>query len=198
MHLSYGYTSSADSQMSSFVGYCIGLIIGAVISGLICDKILANKGYEREENHGFLLGFFLGWIGVIICICKKNLYKEQMMKISYMNSNYPPQGQYNNTYHQPQQQSRTLFKGDAESNDGWTCVCGARNKDYEGTCHRCGKSKHEQKEARAAIQTAVDQRKITTSADDTAQQIKDYKKLLDDGLITEEEFTAKKRSILGI
>lgn len=38
----------------------------------------------------------------------------------------------------------------------------------------------------------------TVSAEDTAHEIKRYKTLLDAGIITEEEFTAKKRLLLGI
>lgn len=45
---------------------------------------------------------------------------------------------------------------------------------------------------------ATVQMQQTDSADDAAREIQKYKALLDSGLITEEEFTAKKRQILGI
>ena len=39
---------------------------------------------------------------------------------------------------------------------------------------------------------------VSGSADDVIAQIQKYKGLLDAGLITEEEFTAKKRQLMGI
>ena len=39
--------------------------------------------------------------------------------------------------------------------------------------------------------------KVETDSDKT-QEIRNYKKLLDDGIITEEEFEAKKKQLLGL
>lgn len=49
---------------------------------------------------------------------------------------------------------------------------------------------HEENKASAVVQTA--------DADDTVGEIQKYKALLDAGIITEEEFAAKKRQLLGI
>lgn len=190
MSYGYDYETTADSAAEYEVGYIVGWLIGIIIWGLIwgaaTQAVINNKGYDESW---FLWGFLFGFIAFLIALCKPSIPRISSSIEDERKKGY---------FHGFDSRGGTLFKGDAATDDGWTCVCGARNKDYEGTCHRCGKSKHEKKEARAAIQTAVDQRKITTSVDDTAQQIKDYKKLLDEGLITEEEFTAKKRSILGI
>ncbi|MBR6102460.1 MAG: SHOCT domain-containing protein [Ruminococcus sp.] len=49
----------------------IGLIDG-LFFGFLGHRILKNKGYGKGENHGFLLGFFLSFFGLIICALKQN------------------------------------------------------------------------------------------------------------------------------
>ena len=52
------------------MGYIMGGLIQALILGFVCDRIVSGKGYPRNENHGFLWGFLLSVIGVIVCACK--------------------------------------------------------------------------------------------------------------------------------
>ena len=61
---------------------------------------------------------------------------------------------------------------------GWKCTCGKVNPSYTATC-TCGTTKKE-------IQ---DLEKL--------EKIKSYKELLDTGVITEEEYEAKRKEILG-
>lgn len=54
-------------------------VIGSII-GYISFTILNEKGYSEkngEKNYGFVLGFFLSLIGLIICICKPSLIKKE-------------------------------------------------------------------------------------------------------------------------
>ena len=46
--------------------------------------------------------------------------------------------------------------------------------------------------------TATQAAAQTAAVTDTAAEIKKYKELLDAGILTEEEFTAKKKQLLGI
>lgn len=74
-------TNAVDSVGSSdafnlIAAYGIGVVIGIVIGLLIwigcivaCILIMKRKG--RSAGLGFVFGFFLGWIGLIIVLCKK-------------------------------------------------------------------------------------------------------------------------------
>ena len=58
--------------------YLIGLVIGAIIQGIIFGcigrAIVSSKGYDSSENHGFAWGFWLSLLGIIVCACKTNLH----------------------------------------------------------------------------------------------------------------------------
>lgn len=54
------------------------VIIGAVLAvlialGIICKRIVKTKGYPNDDNSGFAWGFFLNFIGLIVCL-KKHPY----------------------------------------------------------------------------------------------------------------------------
>lgn len=61
------------------------------------------------------------------------------------------------------------------------------NADYVTTCD-CGTSKFNNYKKEIPV--------VNTSSDE--EDIKKYKKMFDDGIITEEEFNAKKKQILGL
>lgn len=46
------------------------IITGLCIFGGVCQAIVTSKGYNREENYGFVWGFFLGLLGLIVCCAK--------------------------------------------------------------------------------------------------------------------------------
>lgn len=73
-----------------------------VVLGIICKKIVEGKGYYGSQNKGFLWGFFLGWIGLIVCACKKNLNQMPMNNMYNQNNMYGANGYnpngYNNGY----------------------------------------------------------------------------------------------------
>lgn len=101
------YSSSSESG-AYWVGRIIGSLIGGVIFGFICKKVCESKGYYGSDNKGFLWGFFLGWIGLIVCACKKNLNKmnynpyqnPNMYANPNMNNGYNPNGYNQNNYNQ--------------------------------------------------------------------------------------------------
>lgn len=156
----------------------IGGLAWALIWGFATQKVIENKGYA--ENW-FWWGFFFGFIAFIVACTKAECVKTDSSD---------DRSFYNNgagTYDE-----RLLKAG------GWKCSCGKVQASYVTSCS-CGKSKHEvlrvqyeqaQEAARKQTETAEEQRK--------AAAIKEYKTLADDGVITREEFEAKKKQLLGI
>ena len=71
---------------------------------------------------------------------------------------------------------------------GWKCTCGRSHAAYESSC-ACGRSKTE-------VQLGA--KKENNPTTDNISAIKEYKKLLDDGIITQEEFEEKKKQLLGL
>ncbi len=129
--------------------------------GIICDRIVKGKGYPPEKNHGFLWGFFLHIIGLIVCLCKQPyvdpmLYRQyppypypqqpyppQQPYQQYPPQQYPPQQGYPQPYGQPQYQPvpqppqpgfQPLVHPYA-----WQCkACGAQNEPEAEYCVHCG------------------------------------------------------------
>ncbi|MBO4687835.1 MAG: SHOCT domain-containing protein [Clostridiales bacterium] len=92
---------------------------------------------------------------------------------------------------------------------GWQCICGKQNPKYSHTCS-CGKtmadSEREKAEKRAALRnrtSSANRASEKTSASSTMSEsrknvelLKELKGLLDQGVITQEEFDAKKAELL--
>lgn len=58
------------------------IIIGSVLIvlialGIICKKIVKSKGYPNDDNAGFAWGFFLNFIGLIVCLKKQQYVPVQ-------------------------------------------------------------------------------------------------------------------------
>lgn len=78
--------------------------------------------------------------------------------------------------------------------DEWRCSCGRINKDYAWSC-ACGRSKSDlSKEPQQRFNKADN----TSSRKNSVTAIREYKNLLDDGIITQEEFDAKKKQLLDL
>ena len=75
---------------------------------------------------------------------------------------------------------------------GWKCVCGRVNYHYVSSC-ACGKNR---REGEVKKQIREEPQKIEEKSD--TAKIKEYKELLDSGIITQEEFDAKKKQLLGL
>ena len=194
----YGYDSSSILiylLVYIFVGIGVACIFGAITKG-----INESKGYYG----GFAWGFWLGWIGIIVVACRQpNQYvpKESII-VPAKNVNQPPHA-FNA---QP-----TLTP------DGWRCSCGRVNARYISSC-ACGINKNEaitkavtptpQPVATAPVSpvrpvapaASIAQASTPMTAEDEFKIIsalKEYKALLDSGVITQEEFDAKKKAILS-
>ena len=69
---------------------------GMFLWGYVCKHIVRSKGYPDSENKGFWWGFFLGWIGIIVCVTKKP-YNNPMNQFGQFDQfNQYGQGGFNN------------------------------------------------------------------------------------------------------
>ena len=92
------------------------------------------------------------------------------------------------------------YHREPKSNE-WRCSCGKINPDYTGIC-QCGlrKSQSVGRSANPAPVTRTNRAKAAENnqpGEETQKIIEAYKELLDTGVITQEEFDEKKKSILG-
>lgn len=157
-----------------YLGLCIAL---PCIFGTITRTINENKGYDG----GFAWGFWLGWIGIIVVACRE-----------------PAPVYY------PAPSSRNYNQPASSAPGGWRCTCGRFHSGYVTSC-ACGQSKQNvlnpakpavpvQKQAIPAPAPAA-----PAPADEskTIEALKEYKDLLDSGIITQEEFEQKKKALLS-
>lgn len=91
---------------------------------------------------------------------------------------------------------RTKIGSGGPPADSWTCrKCRAVNAGYVGTCG-CGQLKKENDPQKGTSSGEV--KESVSKEVDNLQQLKLCKELLDMGAITQEEFDAKKKQLLGL
>lgn len=158
--------------------YFIMVIIWGLIWGFATKTVNENKGYDG----GFWLGFLLGFIGLIIVACKP----ENRAVTDYATSSLLSAAAQEND------EKRMLSSG------GWKCSkCGRVNPSYTGSCG-CGMSKSDNEaKKQAAIEEAKAKEKSQQELDNL-KKVKEYKDLLDSGVISEEEFEKKKKELLNL
>ena len=147
----------------------IFLIVVAVIFGIISRKINEDKGYYG----GFAWGFFLGIIGIIVVACRsdnRNRYSYHDDVLSKVAIET--------------ESARILREG------GWKCgQCNTVNPNHLTTC-TCGRRKIDNDKPVV--------NKMDASELNNADVIFKYKKMLDEGVITQEEFDTKKKQLLNL
>lgn len=162
------------NSLLTLIVFLIVYVIQGCIFGYATKKIIENKRYQ--ENW-FWWGFFFGIIALLVALSKPELhstYEEQ----SFLHG---------------LTEDRIMREG------GWECAyCHRKNEGIITTCS-CGKSKDEteekikkQKEAQNASQSPKNNSEINT-----IELLEKYKKLLDSGALTQEEFDAKKKQLLS-
>ncbi len=172
------------------------ILFFGVIWGIVTNKILENKGYD---DNWFWWGFFFGIFAVIVAASKPKA--PESTPVSYYHfdeSSNSGNGRFN------------ISRGGYDKNDSWKCrKCGRINPLYTGTC-ACGNTKYSQSRPAVtpapATTTATSQIVIPATISvseksetvDKFSQIKEYKELLDVGIITQEEFDKKKKELLDI
>lgn len=160
----------------------IVLIVRGIIWGFATNAVLSNKGYS---DNWFLWGFFFGIIPFIVALTKPNNY-------SY--SNYSSYDDNDSLYGSRTNNTNASLFGDKSQEvlrqDGWTCTCGRVNAAYIGTC-ACGKTKSE-------VIAAQNKTSVSKDEEQNVEALREYKKLLDEGILTQEEFDLKKKELLRL
>lgn len=165
--------------------YLTGIIVSVVmgcIFGAISKHINESKGYYG----GFAWGFWLGIIGIIVVAVKPNIN---------VNNSYCGDDEYTmrmKNYSQEKHNNETLAAG------GWTCTkCGAINPKYLTTCN-CGMFKGENERYLEKSKEEAQKQETIKKELDNAEMLLKLKKMLDEGIITQEEFDEKKKQLLQI
>lgn len=177
------------------------LIVSYLIVGVICGFICKAIASSRNMDGGFWWGFWLGIIGIIIVAVRPNDSRP-----TYSSSNSSPGLSIVNNSNSP---ARSInhssyynnMMSDSIPQNGWRCTqCGKPHYDYETSCS-CGKSKFDVSDIlkeKTEEQPKGESTEKKQSSFSEADEILKFKELLDDGIITQEEFDAKKKKILGI
>lgn len=157
--------------------YLIGVIIWGVIWGCATNAVIRNKGYD--ENW-FAWGFFFGFIALIVACAKPENSRRR--------EDYAPM------YPGASPRAQEAYERQTLENGGWKCVCGTVNSRAVWTC-KCGRTKASAETEKNKMDTEkiaeeIEKRNIKT--------LTAYKELLDSGAITQEEFEAKKKQLLGL
>lgn len=96
-------------------------VAGMFLWGFVAKQIVKSKGYPDSENKGFWWGFWLGWIGLIVCLTKPQ-YQNPLDRFNQFdpygqnnfggfnqqNNMYGNQNQYG-SYQQPQQYQQPQY-----------------------------------------------------------------------------------------
>lgn len=168
--------------------YLVLVLVWGLVWGACTRQNVLDKGYEDEGLKYFFIGFFLGLIGFILAYAKPDLKKE------YMDNQFRQMIENQNKIMNSQMAAPPPR---AEVNDGWRCFCGAMNREYEGSCHSCGRTQAEAKKA-SKEKEAHNSEEAIPNQTPTTDQLREFKAMLDEGLITEEEYNAKKKQLLGL
>ena len=172
------------------VGICIYVLTG-IFWGSLAQSTSEDKGYH--ENC-FWWGFFFNLIGYIIVCSKPDNKSTYANGENLLNSNSGPY--------------RGIGRHD-DSDSYWECKkCKRKNAIYVGTCG-CGNTKqnnsssdfksNEQTQELAGTNNTRSNSvsgEIIDKEKEIINILKQYKELVDSGAITEEEFQAKKKSLL--
>ena len=156
-----------------FLLWLAGITIWGSVWGAATNAIIRNKGYD--ENW-FWWGFFFAFIAVLVAFSKPQVAYEEVTD----------------------REAEKAREQAMLNSDGWKCSkCGRVNPGYTGTCG-CGTSKMQ---SDALLKSREEEkRKIAESQSemDNLKKIKEYKELLDSGIITQEEFDKKKAELLKL
>jgi hypothetical protein len=164
--------------------FIVGAIIIGVICGLICQAISSN----RDMEGGFLWGFFLGIIGIIIVAVRPRDPRDNQKDVSrifYCNH------------------CKKTYSCESQ---GSCPECENMLIPTEFLLSEWNNFSQEKKEELKLLFAEGKQLLTHEKANQTAEaakpdiyaEITQLKKLFDDGIITQEEFDTKKKQLLGL
>lgn len=166
--------------------WIVGTLIYSIIMGFVTKIIINNKGYD---DNWFWWGFFFGILAIIVACAKP----QNIRYTSSGSSSFYNHGVGGNTT-----ESERIRNQNTLNAGGWQCHCGRLNAAYVSSC-TCGRSKSDVRNANDEEQKREVAKKQAEIVDESAKvsALKGYKELLDSGVITQEEFDAKKKQLLG-
>ena len=185
----YNTLYGADVYFGPFFWVCF--LISGVVFGFATSVVIQNKGYDESW---FLWGFFFGIIALIVA-CAKPENRDR----------------YNGT-HTPALTHKTT--------EDWQCLCGRTNTADAVICP-CGLSKHmvlnaengqsqdvrpiQQEDPKRHEENKPSENEPSENEEfqpmnetDRIYMLKAYKELVDAGILSQEEFDAKKKQLLGL
>lgn len=182
--------------------YFVIVIAQAIIFGFATKIVIENKGYA---DNWFWWGFFFGFIALIVACAK-----PQNIDYSSFSTQPPTYTSHQTSYGSNlSNAANKVHNEQLLANGGWKCSCGRVQASYVSSCS-CGKSKHEvqaaelkkqEEEKRQEEQKKQEEAKKQAETMDEISKvaaIKEYKELMDAGIISQEEFEAKKKQLLGL
>jgi len=170
-------------------------LIGAIISGLIFGWICKGISERRGMEGGFWWGFFLWLIGVIIVAVRPKDEKSQESLLD------------NTTHIFFCPNCKKAYSGLSAKNNTKCLACGGMLMETTVLADTWRSySEFTKDEMKRAFMNGQYLRndnvapRFSTSPSPAsgADEIKKYKELMDSGIITQEEFEAKKKQILGL
>lgn len=148
----------------------IAYIVVGIIMGCLTNVIIRNKGYS---DSWFWWGFFFHYFAMIFAAAKPE-YRPNYMDGTVRSKSLDEKSE-----------KEALAEG------GWKCCrCERINPGYTGSC-ACGMTKSENEDQKKKIGKL-------TQEEETLRLLNSYKELLDNGVLTQEEFEKKKRNLLGM
>lgn len=163
----------ADYNLDHLFFYLLAVLINSCIFGAITYSINQSKG----RDGGFWWGFFLGGIGIVVVAVRPAVYSDDYNP--YASSRYPA--------------SKPIDVNAPVPQGGWRCSCGKVHETYVSSCS-CGKSK---RSVLDGTHGSLPSGKPACN-EDGIDELRKYKVLLDDGLITQEDYDAKKKQLLNL
>ena len=160
----------------------VGVIIWGLLWGAVCRSLMMNKGYDEGTcTAWFILGLLIGIFAFIIVITKPDNPEKEEKPLTP-----------NTVFSTPHQNESEIVE--------WTCSsCGTVNRVNKNRCFNCGVAREKKT---LPSQEAKDNSYISSEeaivSGNLASQLTELKSLYEQGFLTEEEFNAKKKQILGI
>ncbi|MBQ9973561.1 MAG: SHOCT domain-containing protein [Oscillospiraceae bacterium] len=166
-----------------FIVFLFVAIIQGIIFGVATQTIIDNKGYY---DNWFWWGFFFGLVALIVACAKPENTATTQSSSQH--------------FYRPAAGSPVDASHDAQllADGGWKCACGRIQANYVFSCS-CGRNKSDVLNPPIRKAPPKEPAPASSSEDSRiAAAIIKYKELLDMGIITQEEFDAKKKQLLGI
>ena len=199
------------------VAYYFSMILVGIVNGIIWGCITRAINEGKGYDGGFAWGFWLGVIGLVVVLCRPRI-QDTYTQLAYADdwSRPIPAGGWRCVCGKPHydyettcgcgRSKRNATFGQSTAEGAWTCSCGRHHGPQEKSCV-CGKTKFSARAEQPAIAEAAPVEKpaekpaekpTAIKEEDSIALLQKYKALLDEGVITQEDYDTKKKQLLGL